>query len=254
LWHVCVFVFYGLLQGAASHTATDKFNVLIVGAPDSATYLSGVIVTPLTPIAMSLNGMPQTARMGRGSELRFQFQVQSTDRVHALLSSYSTTVPVARVLYTPSGAGSGPVALPASYWNEDNDPSEGFLSFTPSTADIGQTFSVELATSNMTYLSLALRLGQGEEQVQTEGAAAKDPPVVGSPTHTVVLLNGQPQRDEVNAAEEHLYVFYVPESISGTVTFSLAPIQVLNYCFTMDTACWLSTFFIVVSCCGFLLF
>ena len=211
-----------------THSAGDKFNVLIKALPTSSALLNGVLAAPLRPIQTALSGMPQTARMGRQATLQFQFLVQSTAPVHVLATAYSTELPDLALYYYPTPS-SLPVVPPDAYFNSDNDAAEGFLSFTPTTGDIGKRFLIELKSSNMSYVSLALRLaaGEGEDSdAAITGTPAVDPPAVGAPTHTVVLLNGQPQRDQVGMAAEHLYVFYVPAGVSGAISISLDPIQV----------------------------
>ena len=214
-----------------SHSSTDKFNVLIKAMPTTPAYLSGVVVAPGMPVQMALNGMPQTARMGHDASLMYQFQIQSTAEVHVLATAYSGLLPQMSLLYFPT-ANSLPTTPPMSYFTNDSDAVEGFISFIPRASDVGTNFLVQLQSDNMSYVSLALRLALGEgEDNSITGIAAADPPAVGSPTHTVVMLNGQPLRDQVGEDEEHLYVFYVPTGVTGTITISLDPIQVceINY-------------------------
>jgi hypothetical protein len=216
-----------LSQASSAHTATDKFNLLIKASPASEVSFSGRVQTSALPLLMEVNGMPQTARMGKSSTLRLQFAVQSTAPVNVLTTGYGAYLPALSLLYNPSSnANTPPVQVPDTYWNADNDPEDHFLSFTPVAADIGKTFVVQLTAANMSFVSVALRSGIVPDGTTIVGTPAKDPPVPDAPTHTVVLLNGQPQRDQVGEQQEHYYVLYVPAGITGTVSINVDPIQV----------------------------
>jgi hypothetical protein len=203
--------------------------VLIKASPASEAFFSGRVQASALPLLMEVNGMPQTARMGKSSTLRLQFAVQSSAPVNVLTTGYGAYLPALSLLYYPtSSANTAPVQVPDAYWNADNDPEDHYLSFTPAAADIGKTFVVQLSAANMTFFSVALRSGIVPAGTTVVGTAAQDPPVPGAPTHTVVLLNGQPLRDQVGEQQEHYYVLYVPAGITGTVSINVDPIQVHN--------------------------
>lgn len=185
----------------------------------------GAITTATKALVMAVNGMPQSLRMGHDTGLQVQFPVVSTAPVNVLATAYSAALPTMALQYLPS-ATAQPLALPRSCFNNDSDVREGFLSFTPRPTDVGKTFVLQLFARNMSYFSLALRTGI--EKGAVVGAAARDPPVLGSPTHTVVLQSGQPQKDRVGAQQERYYVLYVPAGITGSVTITVDPVQVTS--------------------------
>lgn len=190
-------------------------------------FMVGAITTGTKALQMAVNGMPQSVRLGRGSSLQVQFPVVSTAPVNVLATAYSASLPSMTLLMLPSATATVPVALPSSVYNNDSDVREGFLSFTPRASDVGKTFVLQLLSQNMSYVSLVLRTGI--EKGSVIGFAAKDPPVLGYPTHTLVLQSGQPQKDRVGNQQERYYVFYVPAGISGSITITVDPVQVCTY-------------------------
>ena len=174
---------------------------------------------------MEMNGMPQAAHMGRGSLQLFRFSAKSTAPINVIATGYSSYMPVMTLVYYP--VVNGPAAAPPNdYFNNDNDPNNHYLSFTPKTSDIGKVFEVQLHAVNMSSLSLVVRVAAGVEGEVIAGTPAQDPPVAGAPTHTVVLQSGHPQRDLVGVQQEHYYVFYVPPDITGTISINVDPLQV----------------------------
>jgi len=210
-------------QTPKTHSATDKFNVLIRASPSSVAYLTGAVTAAARPVQLAISGMPQTVRLGKGATAQFRFTVASTAPLNVVATPLAASMPRMNLFYYPTKT-SPATSAPVTYFNEDNDAAEGFLSFTPKATDVGKNFLVEVFAPNMTHVSLAVRAAQTETAVT--GTAAKDPPVAGVPTHTMVLLNGQPVRDRVASGEERYYVFYVPAGLSGPVTVSVDPIQV----------------------------
>ena len=98
-------------------------------------------------------------------------------------------------------------------------------------AGIGNTPFGKLGLDTVTLNTLACQAAlqdAGIEKGAVVGAAARDPPVLGSPTHTVVLQSGQPQKDRVGAQQERYYVLYVPAGITGSVTITVDPVQVTS--------------------------
>eukprot|EP00598_Pedospumella_elongata_P002386 CAMPEP_0184975878 /NCGR_PEP_ID=MMETSP1098-20130426/6959_1 /TAXON_ID=89044 /ORGANISM="Spumella elongata, Strain CCAP 955/1" /LENGTH=2755 /DNA_ID=CAMNT_0027498653 /DNA_START=79 /DNA_END=8346 /DNA_ORIENTATION=+ len=208
-----------------NHLAADKFHVLIRASPSSPAYFTGVLATAVQPLLqLAVNGMPQTTRMGSGSTTKFRFTVTSTAPVNVVATPYSAHLPAMTMFYYPT-SNSQPTALPDAYFNANNDPAEGFLSFTPKATDVGKNFLVNMQAGNMSYFSVAVRAGITPTGVTITGTPAQDPPVIGAPTHTLVLLNGQPQRDRVGQQDERYYVFYVPAGVTGAITISVDPIQ-----------------------------
>jgi hypothetical protein len=217
---------FPLLQASSTHKATDKFNVLIKASPSSVAYFTGSLVSSSQPVRMEVSGMPQMVRMQAGSSQVVQFVVPNTAPLHVLATGYTAALPAMALQYFPT-PNSAAVAVPQEYFNDDSDPADHFLSFTAPATAVNKLFQVVLTAPNATYFSLALRNGATPEGSTISGVAPQDPPVPGKPTHAVVLLNGQPQRDQVGEEQEHYYILYVPPGIIGTVTISVDPIQVL---------------------------
>lgn len=212
--------------------------MLIRASPSSAAFLTGAVTAATKPVQLAVNGMPQTARLGKGATAQFRITVTSTAPLNVVATPLAASMPQMSLFYYPTKT-SPATAAPVAYFNEDNDASEGFLSFTPKTTDVGKNFLVQVFAPNMTHVSVAVRAAVADSSVVITGTATKDPPTLGAPTHTVVLLNGQPQRDRVASGEERFYVFYVPAGLSGPVTVSVDPIQV--------SALMLTSVFIVLS-------
>jgi len=226
LYNVFTRIAFSYFQISPNHLATSKFNVLIRASPSSPAYFTGVLASASQPLLqLAVNGMPQTSRMGSDSNMQFRFTVTSTAPVNVVATPYSAHLPAMSMFYYPT-SNSQPTALPDAYFNANNDPEEGFLSFTPKATDIGKNFLVKMVAGNMSYFSVAVRAGITPTGVVITGTPAQDPPVVGAPTHTLVLLNGQPQRDRVGQQDERYYVFYVPAGVAGAITISVDPIQV----------------------------
>lgn len=177
--------------------------------------------------------MPQMVRMEVGSTVLVQFTAPNNAPLNVLTTGYSAALPDMTLQYFPTSS-SAAVAVPTEYFNEDNDPADHFLSFTAPAAAMGKTFQVLLTAPNATYFSIAVRNGISSDGATISGAQPQDPPVAGKPTHSLVLLNGQPQRDQVGDEQEHHYIMYVPPGITGTVTIRVDPIQVS---YIMITVC-----------------
>ncbi|KAJ1390136.1 hypothetical protein B484DRAFT_409108 [Ochromonadaceae sp. CCMP2298] len=202
-----------------SHSPSDRFNILIRAS--STVLFMGAVSSPSLPLNLQANGLPQTVRLGVGT-MQIAFPITSQAPLDLLATAYSSSLPPMRLLHQPSPS-SLPAPVPPSYLRNS---SEGFLSFSPAPADVGRSFTLELQATNMSYLSVALRLALGEGETPPTNSAWTDPPSAGHTTHTVVLLNGQPQRDVVAEKSERLYVFYVPSTVRGQVVISLDPLQV----------------------------
>jgi hypothetical protein len=145
--------------------------------------------------------------------MQLSFIITSTTPMDLLATPYSTSLPSMQLWRAPNPT-SVPAPIPSSYLRNGSNAIEGYISFTPTASDVGHPFTLTLTASNMSYLSVALRVAVGEGE--PNNAQVADPPSPTVPTtHTLVLLNGQPQTDVV----PKLQVLYscTPLCAPGTV-------------------------------------
>lgn len=180
-----------------------------------------VVASAATPIAMQVDGVPQTLRLGAGASAQLRFAVaadlfassgDAQDKsIDILVSNYGSSGGMPAISVVRPGATSA--AEPSYYLNTTNR-AEGYISFAPAANELGGQFSLLLTASNLSFVSVTMRVG-GQASQETALQTAKH----------IVLPNGFPLSDKVGEWGERFYVFYVPPEVDGDITISVDPRQ-----------------------------
>lgn len=138
------------------------------------------------------------------------------DKIQVIITTYASHRPGISLLKgTGASSSSSVVALPSSYYQEDSDAADGFISIIPASGDAESDLMLQLTSNTSTYFSFVIRSLHYDNSMKVD-------PLPSS----ITLLDGSPQADRVVELHENYYVFYVPPGMSDDITISVDPVMV----------------------------
>jgi hypothetical protein len=146
------------------------------------------------------------------------------DKIQVIITTYASHRPGITLLKgtdVSSSSSSSVVALPSSYYQEDSDAADGFVSIVPASGDAESDLMLQLTSNTSTYFSFVIRSLHYDNSMKVNPLAS-----------SITLLDGSPQVDRVMELHENYYVFYVPPGMSDDITISVDSVMV---CCTLDT-------------------
>jgi len=154
------------------------------------------------------NGMPVVLRLDGDAQWDFVTSM-SGDKIQIIVTAYASHRPGISLL-------KGGASLPISYYQDDSDATDGFVSIVPSSGDEEESdLMVQLKSNTSTYFSFVIRSINYDNNMKVD-------PVQSS----ITLLDGSPQLDRVEELHENYYIFYVPPGMSDDITISVDPVMV----------------------------
>lgn len=202
------------------HTKADIFNVLLkpVDGDSISTYFTGVLsfgTLNSINIKNHRNGMPVVMRFDGDAQRNFVASMTRV-KIQVIVTTYASHRPGITLLKgTEASSSSSVVALPSSYYQEDSDAADGFVSIVPASGDAESDLMLQLTSNTSTYFSFVIRSLHYENGMKVNPLAS-----------SITLLDGSPQVDRVMELHENYYVFYVPPGMSDDITISVDPVMV----------------------------
>lgn len=204
-----------------THAKVDRFNVLLkpLDGDSISTYFTGVLsFGTLNSINIKNHriGMPVILRLDRDAQWNFVAPMTG-EKIQVIITTFASHRPGISLLkgIDASSSSSSVVALPSSYYEEDSDAADGFVSIVPASGDSESDLMLQLTSNTSTYFSFVIRSLQYDSSMKVDPLAS-----------SITLLDGSPQVDRVMELHENYYVFYVPPGMSDDIIISVDPVMV----------------------------
>lgn len=159
--------------------------------------------------------MPVVLRLDGDAQWNFVAPMTG-EKIQVIITTFASHRPGMSLLKgIDASSSSSFVALPSSYYQEDSDASDGFVSIVPASGDSESDLMLQLTSNTSTYFSFVIRSLQYDSSMKVDPLAS-----------SITLMDGSPQVDRVMELHENYYVFYVPPGMSDDIIISVDPVMV----------------------------